>query len=186
MGDAEACREYEVKLFIIQGHIVIRIIWDGCPVPLMEQFTQQGKSCSIVLEKASNHDEATTPSASTYKQEELLKSKTFRVYRRSLLESPSCSVGEISNNCRLAGVLSLHRVWDEERCLGLSERPLILFKQLDKEGRKPMFMLRRHPTPVEGKLMSVTGRAVDSRSSAVLPGGVSWTRYGYLGIPQLS
>jgi hypothetical protein len=32
---------------------------------------------------------------------------------------------------------------DQERCLGLEERPLILFKQLEKEGRKPMFMLRK-------------------------------------------
>ena len=39
---------------------------------------------------------------------------------------------------------------DQERCLGLEEKPLILFKQLDKEGRKPMFMLRRHAAPVEG------------------------------------
>ncbi|KAM7195006.1 hypothetical protein V8F20_007732 [Naviculisporaceae sp. PSN 640] len=32
---------------------------------------------------------------------------------------------------------------NEERCLGLEEKPLILFKQLDKEGKKPMFMLRK-------------------------------------------
>jgi hypothetical protein len=32
---------------------------------------------------------------------------------------------------------------DKERCLGLDEKPLILFKQLDKEGKKPMFMLRK-------------------------------------------
>lgn len=32
---------------------------------------------------------------------------------------------------------------DQERCLALDERPLILFKQLEKEGRKPMFMLRK-------------------------------------------
>ncbi|KAI9884919.1 MAG: AAA ATPase cdc48 [Watsoniomyces obsoletus] len=32
---------------------------------------------------------------------------------------------------------------DEERCLELDEKPLILFKQLDREGRKPMFMLRK-------------------------------------------
>lgn len=44
---------------------------------------------------------------------------------------------------------------DQERCLGLEERPLILFKQLEKEGKKPMFMLRKQapvpdgqPTPV--------------------------------------
>lgn len=39
---------------------------------------------------------------------------------------------------------------DQERCLGLEEKPLLLFKQLDKEGRKPMFMLRRHAAPAEG------------------------------------
>ena len=39
---------------------------------------------------------------------------------------------------------------DQERCLGLKEKPLILFKHLDKEGRKPMFMLRRHAAPLEG------------------------------------
>jgi hypothetical protein len=33
---------------------------------------------------------------------------------------------------------------DQERCLGLEEKPLILFRQLDREGRKPMFMLRRN------------------------------------------
>lgn len=32
---------------------------------------------------------------------------------------------------------------DQERCLGLNEKPLILFKQLDREGRKPMFMVSR-------------------------------------------
>ncbi|KAL4916616.1 hypothetical protein BDW62DRAFT_186023 [Aspergillus aurantiobrunneus] len=32
---------------------------------------------------------------------------------------------------------------DQERCLALEERPLILFKQLEREGRKPMFMLRK-------------------------------------------
>ncbi|KAI9810532.1 MAG: Adaptor for signal transduction [Pycnora praestabilis] len=39
---------------------------------------------------------------------------------------------------------------DQERCLGLEERPLILFKQLDREGKKPMFMLRKHAAPLEG------------------------------------
>jgi len=37
---------------------------------------------------------------------------------------------------------------DQERCLQRDEKPLILFKQLDKEGKKPMFMLRKtnsHP-----------------------------------------
>jgi hypothetical protein len=36
---------------------------------------------------------------------------------------------------------------DQERCLRLNEKPLILFKQLDKEGKKPMFMLRKIKLP---------------------------------------
>ncbi len=40
---------------------------------------------------------------------------------------------------------------NEERCLGLDEKPLILFKQLDKEGKKPMFMLRKtNNAPADG------------------------------------
>ncbi|KAF2762550.1 RA-domain-containing protein [Pseudovirgaria hyperparasitica] len=46
---------------------------------------------------------------------------------------------------------------DQERCLGLNERPLILFKQLDKEGRKPMFMLRKHAAPEQGHVSTVSG-----------------------------
>jgi len=36
---------------------------------------------------------------------------------------------------------------DAERMLGLYERPLVIFKQLDREGRKPVFMIRKHATP---------------------------------------
>jgi len=39
---------------------------------------------------------------------------------------------------------------DEERCLGLDERPLTLFKQLGVDGKKPMFMLRKHAAPQVG------------------------------------
>ncbi|KAL3423061.1 protein kinase regulator ste50 [Phlyctema vagabunda] len=53
---------------------------------------------------------------------------------------------------------------DQERCLGMEEKPLILFKQLDKEGKKPMFMLRKiaaNPDAQPG----------DTPSSAGLEGG---------------
>jgi hypothetical protein len=57
--------------------------------------------------------------------------------------------------------------------LGLNERPLILFKQLDKEGRKPMFMLRKHAAPAEGHV-SVGGGPPQSvgPNGGALPGGV--------------
>ncbi len=65
---------------------------------------------------------------------------------------------------------------DQERCLGLSEKPLILFKQLDREGRKPMFMLRKHAQPVEGHV-NVVGQGQSMGGGVVgqaptLPGGV--------------
>ena len=47
---------------------------------------------------------------------------------------------------------------DQERCLGLDEKPLILFKQLDKEGKKPMFMLRKtNNAQVDGSGAGVGG-----------------------------
>ena len=77
---------------------------------------------------------------------------------------------------------------DQERCLGLREKPLILFKQLDKEGKKPMFMLRRHAAPMEGHSGPSSGGAMSGgvgydpsvslgggrghQSSIQLPGGV--------------
>lgn len=70
---------------------------------------------------------------------------------------------------------------DQERCLGLNERPLILFKQLDKEGRKPMFMLRKHAAPQEGHVNTVRqpnqtsvygGQSTLQGGAVQLPGGV--------------
>ncbi|KAI9801199.1 MAG: hypothetical protein M1825_003473 [Sarcosagium campestre] len=73
---------------------------------------------------------------------------------------------------------------DEERCLELDEKPLHLFKQLDKEGRKPMFMLRKiAPLPMEpgqqqpssAGLNSSTSNLAAPRSAynmGVTPGGV--------------
>lgn len=60
---------------------------------------------------------------------------------------------------------------DQERCLGLNERPLILFKQLDKEGRKPMFMLRKHAAPAEGHVSTVGGNDIRSVGGT---GGFGW------------
>jgi hypothetical protein len=74
---------------------------------------------------------------------------------------------------------------DQERCLGLQEKPLILFKQLDTQGRKPMFMLRRHAAPAEGHsgtynpdanptgLPPTSARSQAAHQSGIqLPGGV--------------
>jgi hypothetical protein len=36
---------------------------------------------------------------------------------------------------------------DQERCLELDEKPLVLFKRLNKEGKKPVFVLRKITEP---------------------------------------
>ena len=36
---------------------------------------------------------------------------------------------------------------DQERALGLDEKPVAIFKDLDRAGKKPMFMLRKVPQP---------------------------------------
>ncbi|KAA8648126.1 adaptor protein STE50 [Aspergillus tanneri] len=70
---------------------------------------------------------------------------------------------------------------DQERCLALDERPLILFKQLEKEGRKPMFMLRKHLHPYENTMYAAgpggssapNSAGFEGRQAQInLPGGV--------------
>ena len=56
---------------------------------------------------------------------------------------------------------------DQERCLMLDERPLILFKQLEKDGRKPMFMLRKQMHPVDS---SSTYAGASSTNSSIVDG----------------
>jgi hypothetical protein len=57
---------------------------------------------------------------------------------------------------------------DQERCLGMDEKPLILFKQLDKEGKKPMFMLRK-----------TNSAQVDSEPGSAGIGGTASRPMGY-------
>ncbi|KAH6658199.1 SAM domain-containing protein [Truncatella angustata] len=62
---------------------------------------------------------------------------------------------------------------DQERCLGLDEKPLILFKQLDKEGKKPMFMLRKTNTaPVDVEAPGSAGLGSGRAPTYDPPGGI--------------
>ncbi|KAK5103883.1 hypothetical protein LTS08_003305 [Lithohypha guttulata] len=55
---------------------------------------------------------------------------------------------------------------DQERCVGLEEKPLALFKDLDREGKKPMFMLRKLANGIVGDIPGSTTGAI----SAIRPG----------------
>jgi hypothetical protein len=43
---------------------------------------------------------------------------------------------------------------DQERALGLDEKPLVIFTDLDRAGKNPMFMLRKIPQPEEKEVKS--------------------------------
>ncbi|OAX83125.1 hypothetical protein ACJ72_02518 [Emergomyces africanus] len=119
---------------------------------------------------------AATPSAQSSRQDPPSSATGNQLASRNPGESPAPSV-EIFKSFRVSMDDPCHRVlpaalkkyninedWrlyalyivfgDQERCLGLEERPLILFKQLEKEGRKPMFMLRRQAQLVDGQMVS--------------------------------
>ena len=51
---------------------------------------------------------------------------------------------------------------DQERSLGLREKPLILFRLLDRQGKKPTFMLRKHRTLDDLQPVSANHENVDS------------------------
>lgn len=57
---------------------------------------------------------------------------------------------------------------DQERCVGLEEKPLALFKDLDREGKKPMFMLRKLANTVQDVNMSSSGVGIPG--SSIRPG----------------
>lgn len=62
---------------------------------------------------------------------------------------------------------------DQERCLAMDEKPLILFKQLDKEGKKPMFMLRKTTSAsADGDPGSAGGARGTSATGYDPPGGI--------------
>lgn len=62
---------------------------------------------------------------------------------------------------------------DQERCVGLEEKPLALFKELDRDGKKPMFMLRRLQTPIGDPVAAGAGAGGGMKPRALGGGGVT-------------
>ena len=93
--------------------------------------------------------------SSTTSQDEV--SKTFRV----ALDDPCFKVlpvalkkYNITSDWRDYALYIVHS--DQARCLRLFERPLAVFRQLDNLGLKPLFMLREHPAPPEGYIITIS------------------------------
>lgn len=110
------------------------------------------------------------PSASTGNKDNVESFKAFRVS----IDDPCWKVlplalrkYNMSSDWRNYSLFIVHG--DCERELGLKEKPLILFKQLDKADRKPMFLLRKRSTPVEWPLeepLDTSGEMLTSTASS--------------------
>lgn len=131
----------------------------GTPSLSADDFPSQPSSASSITRPSDRSSQAQQQDGSA----EFMKS--FRVS----MEEPCYKVlpvalkkYHINDDWRQYSLYIVHG--DNERCLGLHERPLILFKQLASEGKKPMFMLRKHAAPQEGFHSSRT----DSTASTVV------------------
>lgn len=70
---------------------------------------------------------------------------------------------------------------DQERRVGLDERPLALFEEMDREGKKPMFMLKKASAAVAEARGANTMSAGSSSAPIAPPKGtdMGWSS-GYL------
>lgn len=125
------------------------------------------------------------PSTATHREKEKDNIEIFKSFRVSI-EDPCHKVlpvalkrYQINDDWRQYALYIVHG--DQERCLGLEEKPLMLFKQLDREGRKPMFMLRKHASPAKegwsghasaAAAHGAVGGGSASTDGRGLPGGV--------------
>jgi hypothetical protein len=160
-------------------------------------YTREGKSTNSTIHTNHDHDEPPNPNPTPTPQSARLDppnsaSRTessppsveiFKSFRVSM-DDPCLKVlpaalkkYNINADWRQYALYIVYG--DQERCLGLDERPLILFKQLQKEGRKPMFMLRKHAQPIDGSTPGAypggTGSAPNSAGfdkQIQVPGGV--------------
>lgn len=72
--------------------------------------------------------------------------------------------------------LRLWSLWlidgDQERCLGLNERPLAIFRDLTKGGRKPGFVVGRYALLVENQLATKESRPPSSPTQPLSKGSL--------------
>jgi hypothetical protein len=89
---------------------------------------------------------ATTPSSTPPTSPEVPSVETFKSFRVS---PNSTTVEVLPSALRKYNIKARwqdYQLWimygGQERCLGLDERPLSIFRELEREGKKPMFMLK--------------------------------------------
>lgn len=115
--------------------------------------SQQNRRPSIITPSPTDGPSHASPLTTGSNSAEVTNFEPFRVG----VEDPCSKV--LSDALKKYDVQADWRSWslwlidgDQERCLGLNERPLTVFRELTKTGRKPGFILRRYALPVEDQL----------------------------------
>jgi hypothetical protein len=89
---------------------------------------------------------ATTPATSPPTTPELPSESIFKSFRVSSNSTTTEVLPSALRKYNIKARWQDYQLWivhgDQERCLGPDERPLSIFRELDKTGQKPMFMLR--------------------------------------------
>ncbi|KAL8987083.1 MAG: hypothetical protein Q9177_003676, partial [Variospora cf. flavescens] len=121
------------------------------PMPQPSSQTLRGDPLQQQQQQAQQPPDDSAPISSSSSQRDTHSVEIFKSFRVSM-DDPCHKVLPVAlqkyNIVADWRQYALYIVFgDQERCLGMEEKPLILFKQLDREGRKPMFMLRRHAAP---------------------------------------
>lgn len=118
-----------------------------------DEDSQQNRRPSIVPPGPTDGPSHAGPLETGSKSAEVTHFEPFRVG----VEDPCSKV--LSDALKKYDVQADWRLWslwlidgDQERCLGLSERPLTVYRELTRTGRKPGFILRRYALPEENQL----------------------------------
>ena len=84
--------------------------------------------------------------------------KSFRVgtYDETVEKILPVAVRKFNKSAKASDYALCITYEDKELCMGRQDKPLLMFKQLDKEGRKPTMVIRRHRQPEYQELKTVT------------------------------
>ncbi|EPE31501.1 Ubiquitin-like protein [Glarea lozoyensis ATCC 20868] len=97
---------------------------------------------------------ATTPSNSPPTTPELPSVEVFKSFRVSPNSTTNQVLPEALRKYHIKARWQDYQLWimygDQERCLGPEERPLSIFRELERDGKKPMFMLKSHKKQTTG------------------------------------
>lgn len=159
-------RPQDYSLYIVYGNRERRLSLEEKPLIIFKQLDKEGKKPMFMLRKNIASDTTNTSTSTSQATSEIhsvvedplntpdapsdtnAKTQSFRVR----MEDPCYKVLPAAlKKYNITADWQLYDLYivygDTERCMGLNEKPLLVFKQLDKEGVKPMFMLRKKQVP---------------------------------------